>query len=811
MYGLLVASALLVLSAFAHADAPVVSPQWTTSFWRDVPAQDGMASSSAPTWLRLPDGSTALFTTSGGLWFRRFDADGTVAEFARLTPQQAGIPAGELGDVRIEADPVDGGFHHLVNAGPGSQGCWLVHVNARFRVQWSIEAPGASIYSEPCVGLHVLPDGSILVLRQSTLARIGRDGQTLWSRGMPDGENLGARAFAVDALDVVWVVGGWNSQATTTRYTLAGERLSSDAFLCGTCIASRAEAIDILPSGDVLVGGGSGSLQPGFLVRYDSSGARRLWVDTEIDVHYSRITHDESGAVYVGVGTPYESREIRRIDPASGSVRWTMEADEFGAAAQGIVTLGHQTFGTIANAIDPTGATTWSTLLSPNPTATFSRPFTRGDGLVELLVQEPYASSTPECGHSPRLLTLDASGAIVGELQACTQPASMWLWAIDALPEVGALANIESELVAFDPAGHERWRVVACTTCMESLGNHWVTTALTADGGAWAVRSKSTSEGIRTTVERIGPDGQIVFAVPAAAGAWWPGNHYAIRLFVEPDRVIVLTAATRRLVWQAVGSDGSPLGAHDVAMPDDHFDIRDARLNADGSLTVAALGEILCSVGCNPFHLSFRRITADGALAWEHDLYYVDWPAMPMPDGGVLMVSSNPTPDAPPLMQRFDPQGQALAPIALVGVTPNAYPEAVSGPVDGRWLLQTRSYDNEGGALWSIGEDGHVGASRFDVWDSPHAFGSSGYLLPTMTAAGVRMHVLDGVTLETRATLPFGTSGDDGFDYGPWYWRMLDDGSVYGTWLSPVERMGLARYAMPWGTPQDRLFRNGFD
>lgn len=811
MYGLLVASALLVLSALAHADAPVVGPQWTTSFWRDVPAQDGMASSNAPTWLRLPDGSTALFTTSGGLWFRRFDADGAVAEFARLTPQQAGIPASDLGEVRIEADPVDGGFQLLVNAGPESRGCWLVHVDARFHLRWSVEAPGVSIYSQGCLGFHLLPDGSALVLRSSTLARIGPDGQTLWSRGSPDGDDLGANAFAVDAQDVIWVVGGRSNEATVTRYDAAGELLSSDAFLCGTCVASLAETIDILPNGDALVGGHSGSFQPGFLVRYDSTGARRLWVDTEIDVGYSRITHDESGAVYIGARTPYESHEIRRIDPASGAVLWTIEADGFGAAAQGIVTLHEQATGITAIGIDASGAQTWSTPLSPYPTTTYSRPFARDGGLVELLVKEPYASSTPECGNSPRLLTLDESGAIASGLQACTQPASKQLGGIDALPDVGVLANIGSELVALDPEGYERWRVVACATCVDSSSNHWLVAALTADGGAWAVRSRHTTDGITTTLERIAPDGQIAFAVPSAGGTWGAWGHSAMRLFVEADRVIVLSAGTQRLVWQAVEVDGSALGTHDVPMPDDNFDIRAARPNIDGSLTVVALGEIFCGVGCNPFHLSFVRITADGALAWRHDLYYVDWPAMPMPDGGVLMVSSNPTPDAPPLMQRFDPQGQAQVPISLIGVTPSAYPEAVSGPVDGRWLLQTRSYGNEGGALWSIGEDGHVGASRFDVWDSPHAFGSGGYLLPMTTAAGVRMHVLDGVTLQTRATLPFGTSGDDGFDYGPWYWRMLDDGSVYGTWLSPVMRMGLARYAMPWGTPQDRLFRNGFD
>lgn len=347
---------------------------------------------------------------------------------------------------------------------------------------------------------------------------------------------------------------------------------------------------------------------------------------------------------------------------------------------------------------------------------------------------------------------------------------------------------------------------------MPDSSNHWPAAVLTADGGAWALRAKSTPDGIRATLERIRPDGQIAFAVPAAAAAWGAGSTTTVRLFAEPDRVIALTVATRRLVWQAVGLDGSPLGTSDIPMPDDRFDIRAARLNADRGLTVVAEGEILCSVGCNPFHQSFLRITTDGTLAWHHDTYYVDWPAMPMPDGGVLVASANPAVDAPPLLQRFDPQGQAQVPIPLVGMQPNAYPTALSGPVDGRWLLLAWSYDDDAYALWSIDADGHVGASRFDAQESPQAFGRGGFLVPMATPTGPRMQVLDGITLQARITLPFGSGGsDDGFDYGPWYWRMLDDGCVYGTWLSPIYRLGLARYAMPWEVPQDRLFRNGFD
>lgn len=386
---------------------------------------------------------------------------------------------------------------------------------------------------------------------------------------------------------------------------------------------------------------------------------------------------------------------------------------------------------------------------------------------------------------------------------------SGWLAAIDARPDAGVLAHLDSELVALHPSGAERWRVKACASCMPgSINDRWVAAALAADGGAWAVRTEGVAGGIEASLERIGSDGRTVFAVPVAAGAW---SNPETRLFAEPDRVVALAVARQALVWQAVGEDGSLLGTHDLPMPDEAFGIRDAHLNADGSLTVVALGQILCSVGCNPFHLSLLRISPDGALAWQHDLNDVDWPAMPIPDGGVLMVSADMTAGQPPMLQRFDPAGQAQAPIALIGVTPDARPTSLSGRVEERWLLRTWLAGVDEDVLWSIGADGQVGASRSDVRESPQALGNGGYLVATSTPSGPRMQVLDGITLQARATLPFGTSGDPSFDYGPWYWQMLDDGTVYGTWLSPGRGFGIARYALPWSVPQDWLFRNGFD
>lgn len=381
------------------------------------------------------------------------------------------------------------------------------------------------------------------------------------------------------------------------------------------------------------------------------------------------------------------------------------------------------------------------------------------------------------------------------------------IYRAEALADVGVLANFGNRLEAWSPIGDSIWHADACVQC----GDYWVDAALAPDGGAWAFgtyRPDPFAPVVAASIQRIAPDGTLLFSIPAEGVAW---SNPSARIFAVPDRAIVLTVARQRLIWQAVAEDGAPLGQREHPMPDDFFDILSARAQPDGSLTLVARGEIQCGVGCWPFNLSLLRLAPDGALAWRYDFANAYWAVASTPDGGMMAVSPRDADGASLLLHRIDAQGNADVPTRLLGVTPSAIPQSLSGPASGRWLLRTWDASQDEDAVWSLDDTGSVGTSRLDLYDSPHAVGEDGFLFPATTGTAPRMQLLDAATLEPRAEFPFGGSGDPAFDYGPWSWRLLPDGSVYGTWTSPGRRLGIARYTLPWGTPQDRLFRNGFD
>src|SRR5690606_38099095 len=169
--------------------------------------------------------------------------------------------------------------------------------------------------------------------------------------------------------------GEGDRSAAVSRFDAQGQLLSTDAFLCAGCTTSLALAIDLLPDGGAAVGGASADSQPGFFARYDAGGNRRLWVDAEIDMRYSRLAHDDHGAIYaIAESTAGAPAQIRRIDPASGSVAWAVPASEFAASADGIVAIRRADTGVVAVGIAGDGSTRWTTPLSPHA-ATFSRPF----------------------------------------------------------------------------------------------------------------------------------------------------------------------------------------------------------------------------------------------------------------------------------------------------------------------------------------------------------------------------------------------------------------------------------------------------
>ena len=136
-------------------------------------------------------------------------------------------------------------------------------------------------------------------------------------------------------------------------------------------------------------------------------------------------------------------------------------------------------------------------------------------------------------------------------------------------------------------------------------------------------------------------------------------------------------------------------------------------------------------------------------------------------------------------------------------------------PVAGRWLLNTQGGFPPKNALWLLDATGHVSASHRDApYNLIIAAGTYGYLLSELYENSVDVVLLDPVSLAPRTRFYAGGSGEVMYDFGPWPWRLLDDGSVYGTLLTQrgnLGQMGLARYSVPGSPPSDLLFRDGYD
>ena len=795
--------ALLAMQQAARADEPPrIGPQWVTSFWRDVVASDDLASTHGRTWFRTDDGGAVVVTLDRNLLMRRFSADGSVRQAQWLRPQEIHLGEG-IDRVAVAADPFATGFYMLVR----SHHCRLVRSSPEFRPRWSVPVPALVSDSESCDALHVLPDGSVLTLRTSTLARVRADGTVAWTA-------RGGHAFAVDAQGVVWVAGrgdgATSNRAAVSRFDLDGQLLSRDEFLCATCSASAALAIAALPGGDVMVGGGSGYLEPGFLARYDASGMRRLWIDSDVGVRHSRVVHDLEGSVYVMAESEGAASRVRRVDAISGLVQWEVPANDVVALPDGIAVVRRSGSGLLAVGIDPDGQARWTSSLSPHDGARVSHLSAEDDGF-DLLVQEP-ARLSPACGDAPRLLSFDANGTVGSAMRACTMPLLRSVLAFDVAPALGVLARLETELVRLDDGGDERWRASTCEPCSGTTSDDaWATGVLAPDGGAWGVRVPGrpfASADQRLSIERIRADGTRAFSIPVESAT---SEEPSTRVFAIADRALVLVAATRRLVWRSVGDSGEVFGLHEHPMADDDFEILAAHAHADGSVSVIASGERPCYFGCTPFTLSVLRIAPDGQLAWRRDFPDAHWKATLAPDGTSMLVSPGDQYGDPLLLRRIDAEGNLAAPMPLSGVPSLHFAIFFVGPASGQWLLTTGGTKPWDLALWSLDAQGQVSAARFDLPEESLGYGEDGFVFSVVHEDGPRMHLLDPHSLAPRVQFPHGGGESYSTEVLPWDWRQLPDGTAYSSWTLPGYALGLARYPLPWGAPQDRLFRNGFD
>ena len=800
------ALAMLLLPGLVRAgEPPRIGPQWVASFWRDVVASDRMVSPHARTWLRTADGGAVVVTLDRNLLMRRFSADGSVRQSQWLRPQEIHLGEG-IDRVTLAAEPSGAGFYMLV----GSTHCRLVRSTPGFRPRWSVPVPQSTAGSESCDLLQVLPDGSVLTLRTSTLARIRADGTVAWTA-------RGGNAFAIDAGGVIWVAGrgadAASNRAAVSRFDLDGQLLSTDEFLCAACTSSMALAIDALPGGEVIVGGGSAFQQPGFLARYDASGMRRLWIDTEVDVRYSRVVHDLQGSVYVMAEGPDKgaATRVRRVDVISGLVQWEAPADELVALPDGIGVIRRSASGVVAIGIGADGQARWTETLSPHDDASFSRPAARdGDGF-DVLVQDPERPS-PSCGNTPALLALDAGGTHFDTMRACTMPLLRPVLAFEAASSLGVLARLETELVRMGDGGDEIWRASTCDPCTGTpTDDAWVTGVLAPDGGGWGIRLPRrplTPAHHRLSIERMRPDGTIAFSLAMEPAM---SNPPSARVFAMADHAIVLVAMPQSLAWRSVGDGGETLGVRQHPMPDEDFDILAARAHADGSISLITTGEAPCFFGCMPFTLSVLRIAPDGSLAWRHDFPDAHWKATLAPDGTSVLVSPGDSAGDPLLLRRIDPAGNVAVSIPIADVPSSHVAMFFTGPASGHWSLTTGGSKPWASALWSLDEQGHVEAVRVDLAGEHLGYGDDGFVFSVVHEDGPRMQLLDPRTLAPRLEFPHGGGEAYSADVLPWSWQQVPEGTAYASWTLPGYKLGLARYALPWAAPQDGLFRNGFD
>jgi outer membrane protein assembly factor BamB len=557
---ILLVGALLSMSQAASAEPPppVAYPQWSTVFPREQLAADSIAPSAGPSWTRLPGGDTVVATAIGsGLVVRRFAADGSV--LAVQLEALSGAGSFDFTDELIVKAAMAGDAIYVL-AGSYQGRCEVMRFDTDLHREWSTLVPASDPFVGRCRALEVLPDDSVFTLRESSLARIDHHGHVSWSFKHGDGTHwFDAADLAVDAKGTIWIasrgglIGSGANQASVLRFDMSGALLSADDFLCSTCVASYSMSVDALPDGTVAVCGGSGTSQPGFFARYAAGGERLLLVDTESDVRYSHLAHDLAGAIYVqaeGAKT-----EVRRIDAQTGTVLWTMPADEFTAMDSGIATSRTTATGIEVAVLDATGAPRWSRMVSSEANARASRGVGR-DGALEILVLDSWLVS-PTCGRSPRLLTLDDSGNLAALLHACAMPGAAMLDSIDAKASVGALANLGYRLIAYSPEGDLRWQVINCEWCdgFASGDPWWAAATLTEDGGAWAAERTLALPPLAgtVTIKRIDPNGQIIASLATAAQA---ASIPAIRLLgAAHDAIVLQPALSYGVTWQILSED----------------------------------------------------------------------------------------------------------------------------------------------------------------------------------------------------------------------------------------------------------------
>lgn len=814
---LLSAPALLLACVPLHAGQTAVrlQPQWLATMSQERLVYDGIATSSEPAAVRLPDGGeVAVTSTEHEIVLRRYAADGSV-----MQSQAAAIEYGRF-DVVLRAAPAYDAFYVL--AGGAQSEARLLRFDADLVPEWSSHLPNESTCQREgaCLRLEVLGDGSAVATRAFRAMRVGADGEIRWSHTVEGaGHVFLGSDLAVDA-NTIWFATSGGSDATDpsaalTRLDLDGARLSAELSSCHGCGGVELTDLDTSGDGGVFVVGNRGGR--GFLQRYDASGNPLSWSASDEAHGYRRFGRDGGGATYVLANTLVEGFIVKRVDTDSGATLWSAPADDFVARQAGVATMRKTPAGVEAAAFDAAGTPLWSQPLTASDGGTlpaWSRPAYVGDE-VELLLRDLAASDDP-CATYPRLVRIGSAGTPTRFPLPCrplTGPVE--IGGLDARPGIGVLVNTQGQLVAFTPNGDRRWQVETCPWCGGQWGESlWPAAALSVDGGAWAVRWDRPSLALpqgQTRIQRFDANGSFVFDVTSTAAA---ASDAQFRVLPGADDVVVLRGGGAHvLTWQRIGEDGSDRGSRQYAIPDDHYQVRGVRRLPDGGTSVLTRGYGSCGVGCPPLYTTVLRLGADGILLWRYqfpELYAPDVTAALAANGRAAAVLPAIDSNGVLRLRTIDADGNAGGDVALTEVDPFVRSVHLLAAPDGRWLLST--YPEDGGSdmsYWLLDDSGHV---RTEHRSGPFAYllqaTAVGYLAnEPIGADGMGAVLLDPTTLAVSAR-PYNGSGA-----GPHRWFLLDDGSLYGAISLPFRGgyQAVARFSAPGGVPSEVIFRDGLD
>lgn len=814
-FGLRTVLLVLALPAALRAGeaTPLQQPQWIATLSQEVLVYDYIAASADPTTVRLPDGGAVTVTTGNQqIVLRRYAADGAVARARAATAS-----AGPL-DVVLRATPANDAFYVL--AGGSQSEALLMRFDADLQPEWQVTLPYEAMCQgdDNCLRLEVLADGSALAMRAFRLMRVGADSQVHWSVTDPN-----ATAYfmggdlAVDSAAIWVATSGGNSfhhsTARLSRLDFDGLRLSADVSSCDECGGVVINDIDLTSDGAHVVGNVGSPAGEGFFARYDALGYRLSWSASDRPGAYWRLVHDAGGAAYVLAGTTPWSNEVRRVDPATGTTLWSARADDLVARAAGVVTILRTPSAIEASALDAAGTASWRVPLTASnggDSRVASRPAAVG-GSVELLVSDLTPSDDP-CATYPRLVRLDGAGTPSRFPLPCRGvETSGRVFELDASPAAGVLVNTLTGLTLYSPNGDVRWRLQACAWCMGlNAASQWPAAALANDGGAWAVRWDRPSLALpdgRTTIQRFDANGNLVVEVGAVGSAHT--GYIAMRLLPGTDDVVMLREGLEQtLTWQRVGNDGTDLGSRVYAIPDYSYRIKDARRLPDGGTSVLVMGNAYCPGVCEPHYMTVLRLAADGTLVWRYQFPEDNAPwidAALGADGGAAAVLPSYGTNRPLHMRVIDSAGKVGDDMPLAAIDPYARPWLLTATPDARWLLSTQS--NTDGAYWLLDGAGQVTIERHDS-PYPQFLQASAVGHLTTGPHGTSILLLDPHTLADRAVF----DNPAGEFYGPRTWRLLDDGSVYGTIKRPAGGyQAIARYSAPGGVRSDVIFRDGLD